>query len=839
MITYVDETNYLPAAGNGGWMAVFNPGNDTPDVSTLSQNFATVVGQLYKVQFDAGMAGQSGKAQTLQAAIGGTTLFSQQFTSSGPAADWTQNLSFNFTATGPVTTLTFTVDITGQTTAQSVDLLLDDVRITEVSTINEAPVAAVESYSVQTGSTLTVSAPGVLDNDDDSDDGPAALTAVLDTPLNHGGQLTLNPDGSFSYTPATGFTGEETFSYHAFDGALSSAPVTVTLTVTPVGPFANGSFETAAVLGTAPQNWTATGVITYADGDNYLPDTGNGSWMAVFNPGGNTPLVSTLSQTFATVPGQVYTVAFDTGLAGGAGNKQQTLQATVTGESAPPPTRSWPITSSDPLASWSEKSFNFTAGGTSATLTFSVDITAAGPAFDVDLLLDEVRITVDGDTNQYPVAVNDGSSGTPFVTLAEDSGVSAPMAVLINDSDPNSDPLTVIQASSLNGAVVINGGQTLTFNPTSNYNGTATISYTISDGQGGTASAVVFVLVTPVNDPPVAVNEGSAGNPFLTVAEDSGVSAPINVLANDMDIDLNPLTVISASSLNGTVTVNPNQTLSFSPSLDFNGPTTISYTVSDGKGGTASATVFVSVTQVNDAPVANAQSVSVNEDGSIAITLTGSDADGNSLTFAVGTAAHGLVNLSGAVATYTPEANYSGPDSFTFTTSDGIAVSTSATVSITVIGLGGSNFNQWLAAHLLSAGVGADSDGDSVSNAVEYVIGGDPKTQMDAAMLPTISRVSAVVGGNTVPADYLLFTYRRTDRAKNDPSTAIKVEWNHGLSGTWTDAAGSPGVVVVGENDGFAPGVDRIKVYLPLSLTVGGKFFTRLGVDISGTEPDE
>jgi hypothetical protein len=95
------------------------------------------------------------------------------------------------------------------------------------------------------------------------------------------------------------------------------------------------------------------------------------------------------------------------------------------------------------------------------------------------------------------------------------------------------------------------------------------------------------------------------------------------------------------------------------------------------------------------------------------------------------------------------------------------------------------------------------------------------------------------VGGNPAPANYLLFTYRRTDRSKNDPSTVIKVEWNNGLSGTWTDAAGSPGVVVVGENDGFAPGVDRIKVYLPLSLSAGGKFFTRLGVDISGAEPDE
>jgi hypothetical protein len=305
-----------------------------------------------------------------------------------------------------------------------------------------------------------------------------------------------------------------------------------------------------------------------------------------------------------------------------------------------------------------------------------------------------------------------------------------------------------------------------------------------------------------------------------------------------MDMELNPLTVSQASSPNGQVVINGNQTLSFTPALNFNGLTTISYTISDGRGGTADATVFVSVTPVNDAPVANAQSVAVNEDGSVAITLTGSDVDGNPLTFAIGTASHGLLNLSGAVATYNPEVNYSGVDAFMFTVNDGALTSAPATVSITVAGMAGSDFNEWLATHQLAAGMGADSDVDSVINAIEYVIGGNPKSQMDAGLLPTVSRVTAAVGGNPV-ANYLLFTYRRTDRSKNDLSTSIKVEWSNGLSGSWTDAATSPGVVVVGENDGFSPGVDRMKVYLPLSLAAGGRLFTRLGVDISDAEPNE
>ncbi len=494
VITYVDAINYLPAAGNGGWMAVFNPGNDTPDVSTLSQNFATVVGQLYKVQFDAGMAGQSGKAQTLQAAIGGTTLFSQQFTSSGPVADWTQNLSFNFTATGPVTTLTFTVDITGQTTAQSVDLLLDDVRITEVSTINEAPVAAADNYSVQTGSTLTVSAPGVLDNDGDSDEGPVALTAVLDTPLNHGGQLTLNPDGSFSYTPATGFTGTETFSYHAFDGALPSAPVTVTLTVTPVGPFANGSFEvTEPTPAGSLQGWSATGVITYVDAFNYLPAAGNGGWMAVFNPGNDTPDVSTLSQNFATVAGQLYKVQFDAGMAGQSG-KAQTLQAAIGGTTL----FSQAFTSSGPVADWTQNlSFNFTATGPVTTLTFTVDITGQTAAQSVDLLLDDVRITEVSTVNEAPVAAADSYSVQTGSTLT----VSAP-GVLDNDDDSDDGPaaLTAVLDTPLNhgGQLTLNPDGSFSYTPATGFTGEETFSYHAFDGALPSAPVTVTLTVTPV-----------------------------------------------------------------------------------------------------------------------------------------------------------------------------------------------------------------------------------------------------------------------------------------------------------------------------------------------------
>ena len=97
-----------------------------------------------------------------------------------------------------------------------------------VSPVNDAPVAAADSYTTDEDTTLVVAAPGVLANDTDPDDDP--LTAVLDENPQHG-TLTLNDDGSFEYTPEAGYVGTDSFTYHANDGELDSNTVTVTLTM--------------------------------------------------------------------------------------------------------------------------------------------------------------------------------------------------------------------------------------------------------------------------------------------------------------------------------------------------------------------------------------------------------------------------------------------------------------------------------------------------------------------------------------------------------------------------------------------------------------------------------
>jgi hypothetical protein len=210
--------------------------------------------------------------------------------------------------------------------------------------------------------------------------------------------------------------------------------------------------------------------------------------------------------------------------------------------------------------------------------------------------------------------------------------------------------------------VSINADGTLLFTPAPNFNGSATISYSISDGNGGVASATVTVTVTAVNDAPVALNDSA------TTPEDT--AKIITVLGNDSDLDGDTLSVIGATvpASEGTVSVNPDGTLLFTPALNYNGPATISYTISDGNGGAASAQVFVTVTPVNDPPVAVNDSASTNEDTAVDIDVlvNDSDLDGDPLSVVAASVAPAkgtvTVNANGTLH-FVPALNYNGPAS--------------------------------------------------------------------------------------------------------------------------------------------------------------------------------
>src|SRR5881628_2546773 len=151
------------------------------------------------------------------------------------------------------------------------------------------------------------------------------------------------------------------------------------------------------------------------------------------------------------------------------------------------------------------------------------------------------------------------------------------------------------------------------------------------------------------------------------------------------DAEGSPLTyAIGTGPAHGTLS-GPAPALTYTPAANYNGPDSFTYKANDGTVDSNLATVSITVTAVNDAPVATDQTVVTDEDTAKGITLSGTDAEGSPLTYAIGTGpAHGTLSGPAPALTYTPAANYNGPDSFTYKANDGTVDSNLATVSITV-----------------------------------------------------------------------------------------------------------------------------------------------------------
>jgi len=278
-------------------------------------------------------------------------------------------------------------------------------------------------------------------------------------------------------------------------------------------------------------------------------------------------------------------------------------------------------------------------------------------------------------------AANDDPSSGDDVAIASEDG-STTIVVLANDSDPDGDSLTVASAGpASNGTVTVNPDGTVTYVPNPDFNGSDSFAYIAADGFGGTSTATVAVTVTAVNDAPVA----AAG--ALGVTEDGTATIGVLGLAVDPDGDL--LTVTSAGpASNGTVTVNPDGTVTYAPDPDFNGSDLFSYTIDDGNGGISGGTVIVSVAPVNDEPVAADDAMVVTEDvaATVDVVANDTDVDGDELFVgALTQASHGtaLLNADGTV-TYVPHADFNGTDSFGYEVCDPSGACTPGTVSIVV-----------------------------------------------------------------------------------------------------------------------------------------------------------
>ncbi|EGR0696999.1 tandem-95 repeat protein [Vibrio parahaemolyticus] len=257
------------------------------------------------------------------------------------------------------------------------------------------------------------------------------------------------------------------------------------------------------------------------------------------------------------------------------------------------------------------------------TWTFTPQIdddTEVSFTFDI---IDDEDLVVSGSANLDILPINDAPNAeNDVITTEEDTAVT--IDVLVNDSDVEGDVLSIQSASvpSEQGSVGIVDGK-LVFTPAENFNGEATITYIVTDGDL-TDEANVTVTVTPVNDSPVAVDD--------TVSTQEDTVVTIDVLPNDSDVDGDKLSIQSASvpEAQGKVEIVEGK-LVFTPAENFNGDAEITYAVTDGQL-TDEAKVTVTVNPVNDAPIIKVDAVeSITEDAvntdTVVATLTVRDTD--------------------------------------------------------------------------------------------------------------------------------------------------------------------------------------------------------------------
>ena len=657
---------------------------------------------------------------------------------------------------------------------------------------NQAPVAGADSLAAVEDVGLTFNASDLLGNDSDVEGDPLSIAAiegqapVVGTPIALPGSaatVTLNADGSYTYAQngafdslAVGATATDTFTYTVSDGqgGTDTATVTVTITGTNDGPVAS-----ADAVGVGEDDVAATtGNLLSNDSDVDVGDVL--SVTSVQTEAGTVTAIDPASGAvgITLAMGGVLTIAADGSYSYSPNGEFGSLAA---GQTA---TETVTYTVSDGN------------GGTdTAVVTFTVTGANDGPVATADVVgvgEDDVAATTGNLlSNDSDVDVGDALSVTSVQTEAG----------TVTAIDPASGAVGITLA--MGGVLTIAADGSYSYDPNGEFEGlaagataTETVTYTVSDGNGGTDTAVVTFTVTGANDGPVASAD------VVGVGEDDAAATTGNLLSNDSDVDVgDALSVTSVQTEAGTVTaIDPasgavgitlamggvltiaaDGTYSYDPNGEFGslapGQTvteTVTYTVSDGNGGTDTAVVTFTVTGTNSAPIASADGLAAVEDVGLtfnAVDLLGndSDVDGGTLSVAaiegqapvVGTP----IALPGSAATVTLNADGSytyaqngafdslavgatATDTFTYTVSDGQGGTDTATVTVTITGT-----NDGPVASADAVGVGEDdvaaTTGNLLSNDSDVDVGDAlsvTSVQTEAGTVTAIDPASGAVG---------------------------------------------------------------------------------------------
>ncbi|PJJ58402.1 hypothetical protein CLV56_2653 [Mumia flava] len=541
---------------------------------------------------------------------------------------------------------------------------------------NTAPTAGDVAASTDEDTPVDITLDGA---DADGDD----LTYSYTQPSNG----SVSGDGpDVTYTPDPDFFGEDSFEYTVDDGNGGTATGTVTVTVADV---ADNTPPTAGDVSASTDENTPVDITldgADADGDELTysyTQPANGSVS-----GDGPDVTYTPAADFDGEDSFEYTVDD-----GNGGTATGTVTVTVNDVAVnTPPTAGDVSVSTDentPVditldgadADGDELTYSYTQPANGSVSGDGPDVTYT-PAADFDGE-DSFEYTVDDGnggtaTGTVTVTVSDVAVNTPPTAndVAASTEQDTAVDVTLDGADADGDALTYSYTQPSNGSVS-GDGPDVTYTPAAGFFGEDSFEYTVDDGNGGTATGTVTVTVTEVvveNTPPTAGD--------VAASTDEGVA--VDVTLDGADADGDDLTYSYEQPANGSVS-GDGPDVTYTPAAGFSGEDTFTYTVSDGQAE-ATGTVTVTVNEVvveNTPPTAGDVSASTDEGVAVDVTLDGADADGDDLTYTYSQPSNGSVSGDGPDVTYTPAADFTGEDTFTYTVSDGQAEAT-GTVTVTV-----------------------------------------------------------------------------------------------------------------------------------------------------------
>jgi cellulose biosynthesis protein BcsQ len=548
-----------------------------------------------------------------------------------------------------------------------------------MSMINKPPRARADSVTVQEDTPTPITLRG---SDPDGDE----LSYYVIAGPSHGTLRGTGPE--MTYTPVSNYNGPDSFNFVVNDGAVDSNNATVSITVEPVDdpPVANlqsittkvdksaaltlsGSDVDSNSLKYAVVTKPAHGTLTFGSHFEtngkliYTPNarfTGMDGFTFKLNDGqvDSAPATVSINVTANHPPmadPQALTTAEDTravvNLQGSDPDGDTLIYAVVTGPSHGGLSGTAPNLTYTPSPNYNGPD----------SFTFKVNDGA------VDSPLGTVSITVTP-VNDPPIATSD------TITTLEDT----PATVVLKAIDPDGDPLTYSIVKRPAHGTLSGTEPNLVYTPNPNFNGPDGFTFKANDGTANSVPASISIMVTPVEDPPTANGNN------VTVTEDTPAS--IVLTGNDPDGDPLTFSVVRAPThgkLSGTA---PN--LTYTPDPNFCWLDSFTFKVNDGQLDSVPATVLISVTPVNDPPTAKDDKVTTEEDTPATIDVLANDFDVDNEVpqiSAVTPGANGSVKInSDGTVTYTPNPNFNGSDTFTYTICDREGLTGTATVTVQV-----------------------------------------------------------------------------------------------------------------------------------------------------------